>query len=52
MSARDAVHDLTSKVNILLVDDQPARLMSYESILEPLDQNLVCARSGPGLWSG
>ena len=47
MSARDALHDLTSKVNILLVDDQPARLMSYESILEPLDQNLVCARSGP-----
>lgn len=35
------------KVNILLVDDQPARLLSYESILEPLAQNLVCARSGP-----
>ncbi len=35
------------KVNILLVDDQPARLMSYETILGPLDQNLVCARSGP-----
>ncbi len=29
------------------MDDQPARLMSYESILEPLGQNLVCARSGP-----
>ena len=36
-----------AKVDILLVDDQPARLLSYESILEPLDQNLVCARSGP-----
>jgi signal transduction histidine kinase len=35
------------KVNILLVDDQQARLLSYESILEPLGQNLVCARSGP-----
>ena len=34
------------RVNILLVDDQPARLLSYETILEPLDQNLVQARSG------
>jgi signal transduction histidine kinase len=34
------------KVNILLVDDQPARLMSYQSILEPLGQNLVYANSG------
>src|SRR6187431_3316363 len=37
----------TGKVDILLVDDQPARLMTYETILEPLGQNLVCARSGP-----
>ncbi len=34
------------KVNILLVDDQPARLLSYESILSDLGQNLICARSG------
>jgi signal transduction histidine kinase len=34
------------KVNILLVDDQPARLMSYESILEDLGHNLVRASSG------
>jgi len=34
------------KVNILLVDDQPARLLSYETILEGLGQNLVQARSG------
>jgi signal transduction histidine kinase len=34
------------KVNILLVDDQPARLMSYEAILTVLGQNLVHARSG------
>jgi response regulator RpfG family c-di-GMP phosphodiesterase len=34
------------KVNILLVDDQPARLLSYETILGQLDQNLVTARSG------
>ncbi len=34
------------KVNILLVDDQPARLLSYESILRDLGQNLVSVRSG------
>ena len=34
------------KVNILLVDDQPARLLSYETILDDLGQNLVQARSG------
>ena len=37
---------LDGKVNILLVDDQPARLLSYETILEGLGQNLVRARSG------
>jgi signal transduction histidine kinase len=35
-----------NKVNILLVDDQPARLLSYETILADLGQNLVQARSG------
>ena len=34
------------KVNILLVDDQPARLLSYETILGQLGQNLITARSG------
>jgi signal transduction histidine kinase len=34
------------KVNILLVDDQPARLLSYCTILEDLQQNLVTANSG------
>jgi signal transduction histidine kinase len=34
------------KVNILLVDDQPARLLSYESILRDPSQTLVMARSG------
>lgn len=37
---------LTERVNILLVDDQPSRLLSYESILEELGQNLISARSG------
>jgi signal transduction histidine kinase len=36
----------TEKVNILLVDDQPARLLSYETILAELGQNLISARSG------
>jgi signal transduction histidine kinase len=36
----------TEKVNILLVDDQRARLLSYESILRELDENLISAQSG------
>lgn len=35
-----------ARVNILLVDDQPARLLSYETILGELGQNLVAVRSG------
>jgi PAS domain S-box-containing protein len=34
------------KVNILLVDDQPAKLLSYEVILKELDENLIKASSG------
>src|SRR6185437_3198615 len=37
---------MNGKVNVLLVDDQPARLLTYETILSELGQNLVCARSG------
>jgi signal transduction histidine kinase len=33
------------KVNILLVDDQPARLLSYEAILSELGENLIKATS-------
>jgi len=36
----------TEKVNILLVDDQPSRLLTYETILSRLGQNLVQATSG------
>ncbi|MGO7924719.1 two-component system response regulator, partial [Rhizobium ruizarguesonis] len=32
-------------VNILLVDDQPAKLLSYEVILEELDADLIKAQS-------
>jgi PAS domain S-box-containing protein len=34
------------KVNILLVDDQPAKLLSYEVILHELKENLIKASSG------
>src|ERR1700723_1654203 len=34
------------KVNILMVDDQPAKLMSYEVILDELGENLIKANSG------
>jgi signal transduction histidine kinase len=35
----------TDKVNILLVDDQPAKLLSYEVILGELGENLIKAGS-------
>jgi two-component system, NtrC family, sensor kinase len=34
------------KVNILLVDDQPAKLLSYEAILGGLGENLIKCSSG------
>jgi signal transduction histidine kinase len=36
----------TDKVNILLVDDQPAKLLSYEAMLSDLGENLIKANSG------
>ncbi|HTV54626.1 MAG TPA: response regulator [Terriglobia bacterium] len=33
-------------VNVLLVDDQPAKLLSYETILSSLGENLIRANSG------
>jgi signal transduction histidine kinase len=34
------------RVNILMVDDQPGKLLTYESILSELHENLITARSG------
>jgi PAS domain S-box-containing protein len=36
----------SDKVNILMVDDQPAKLLSYEVILGELGENLIKATSG------
>ena len=33
------------RATILMVDDQPGKLMSYEAILDPLGENLIKARS-------
>ena len=37
---------MSEKVNILMVDDQPAKLLSYEVILSELGENLIKATSG------
>ncbi|MGH8169051.1 MAG: ATP-binding response regulator [Steroidobacteraceae bacterium] len=38
--------EVEEKVSILLVDDQPQRLVAYLAILADLNLNLVCAHSG------
>src|ERR1700738_3212032 len=37
---------LEERVNILMVDDQPAKLLRYEAILDELGENLIKASSG------
>jgi signal transduction histidine kinase len=41
-----SMNEAEDKVSILLVDDQPQRLLSYRTILERPDLELVCANSG------
>jgi signal transduction histidine kinase len=36
---------VTDRVNILMVDDQPSKLLSYEAILDELGENLIKANS-------
>src|SRR5579864_5431735 len=36
---------MSEKVNVLLVDDQPEKLLAYEVILDQLNENLVKASS-------
>ncbi|HMI50938.1 MAG TPA: response regulator [Candidatus Saccharimonadales bacterium] len=38
--------NVQEKVNILMVDDQPGKLLSYEVILSELGENLIKAESG------
>src|SRR5215475_13927406 len=38
--------DSNQKINILMVDDQPGKLLSYEVMLAELGENLIKARSG------
>lgn len=37
---------MDEKINILIVDDQPGKLLSYEAMLDELGENLVKAHSG------
>jgi hypothetical protein len=37
---------MDEKINILMVDDQPSKLLSYEAMLNDLGENLIKALSG------
>src|SRR5262249_54997170 len=37
---------MDEKMNILLVDDHPAKLLTYEAVLSDLGENLIKAGSG------
>ena len=37
---------MDEKINILLVDDQPGKLLTYEAMLDELGENLIKAHSG------
>jgi len=42
----DVYRNTFGKVNILLVDDQPSKLLAYEAMLSELGENLIMASSG------
>ncbi len=39
---------MVEKINILMVDDQPGKLLSHEAVLNELGENLIKAHSGSG----
>src|ERR1700721_3887073 len=45
MSTTEKIMSNHEKVNILMVDDQPGKLLTYEAILSELGENLVKATS-------
>ncbi len=45
-TARPPERPTDDRVNILLVDDQPANLVALEAMLQGLNQNIIKARSG------
>jgi PAS domain S-box-containing protein len=45
LSGEDSSMSTNEKVNILMVDDQPAKLLSYEVMLDGLGENLIKATS-------
>ena len=45
MNAADPLMNATDKVNILLVDDSQAKLLSHEAILAEVGENLLKASS-------
>ncbi len=45
-SASASDHTPTEKVNILMVDDSPEKLIAMESVLADLGQNIIKAKSG------
>ena len=38
--------EIDEKINILIVDDQPGKLLTYEALLSQLGENLITAHSG------
>src|SRR3984893_3229287 len=47
ISARTSVRNaMDDKINILMVDDQPGKLLTYEAMLGELGENLIEAHSG------
>jgi len=40
------IQGMAEKINILMVDDQPGKLLSYEAMLSELGENLIKAHSG------